>query len=641
MDDARYCPECGTPHPADTHFCTSCGHAFAVDAPATPPSAPPPPPPGGAAPAAAPAPPAPPPGPLSNAPTPGATPIPGAPMPGAMPPPIPGAPMPGAPLPGAPMPGAMPAGGPPPPPYVAPVPAAGGDGGSKRTLWLVLGAVALVLVVAGGAFALLRGGDDGDGAELFLEPVAFTGDDPFTASVDVHNVVGSTATTAPVIDTTAPGREVSTAPTHSVSGAWPGLYGGTRDVATCDPEQLVAFLDDNPAKARAWAGVLGIPVADIEAYVDDLTPVILQRDTRVTNHGFRNGQARATQSVLQAGTAVMVDEFGVPRVKCNCGNPLTEPQAIASRPSYQGERWPTFSPANVVRVTTDVEVSVFVLVDVKGGPPISRPTGTTGDEDGEITVDDVCDLYPEDPSCTAPDEGTEGEPELGTGDVQVTLRWGSTADLDLSVTDPTGATVDFQTRTSSTGGSLDVDSNADCSTATSSPVENVFWPTGSAPDGEYVVTVTYYNVCGEATGPQSYELTFKVAGTEMELAPASMQRRDDGSTVATYELGVGTGSPSLLGPTGATIQTIDGTVAPGEEQSYRGTKPPGIADTPEPEPEPEAPAPADETPAPGDEPKGLDCSQYEEGTPMRILCEHDPTGEDARSGSAPVPVPGD
>jgi hypothetical protein len=40
--------------------------------------------------------------------------------------------------------------------------------------------------------------------------------------------------------------------------------------------------------------------------------VILQRDTRVTNHGFRNGRATPTQSILQAGTAVLVDEYGVP-----------------------------------------------------------------------------------------------------------------------------------------------------------------------------------------------------------------------------------------------------------------------------------------------------------------------------------------
>ena len=30
-------------------------------------------------------------------------------------------------------------------------------------------------------------------------------------------------------------------------------------------------------------------------------------------------------SLGQAGTAVLVDNHGIPRVKCGCGNPLTEP----------------------------------------------------------------------------------------------------------------------------------------------------------------------------------------------------------------------------------------------------------------------------------------------------------------------------
>ncbi|MGH3907098.1 MAG: DUF6777 domain-containing protein, partial [Pseudonocardiaceae bacterium] len=42
-------------------------------------------------------------------------------------------------------------------------------------------------------------------------------------------------------------------------------------------------------------------------------------DTRVTNHGYRDGKATDRQAVLQAGTAVLVDEKGRPRVKCGCG----------------------------------------------------------------------------------------------------------------------------------------------------------------------------------------------------------------------------------------------------------------------------------------------------------------------------------
>lgn len=594
MVEARFCPECGAPHAPDAHFCGACGHSFAVDGP--PPGA------GG----------------TSAPPPPAAAPLPPTP-PAVVPPPPPVA--------GA--------GAPPPPTFappgspVAPVPPP--SQGGNRTGLIAGIAILVVLLIAGGVGAfLLLGGDDDEQAEVFLEPVASTGQDPWTDSVDTHNATSST--TEPAIATTAPRTTVRTAATRSVGGAWPGLYGGTRNASSCNKEQLVTFLQANPAKARAWARVQGIQVADIPDYVAGLTPVILQRDTRVTNHGFRDGTATRIPAVLQAGTAVLVDEFGVPRVKCNCGNPLTEPTALTSTPRYTGERWPTFSPANVIRVTVDVQVTNFVLVDVKGGDPIVRPAGTEGQEDAEVTVDDLCDLYPDDPGCAGsgqPPGGTD-EPELGTGDVQVTLRWGSAADLDLAVTDPTGATVDFETRTSSTGGSLDVDSNAACDGSTSSGVENVFWPEGQAPEGVYTATVTYFDACGGASGPQSFELTFKVAGSSVALQPASVQRGDD-RTIATYQVELG--RPSLLGPAGVQVQAVSDTLAEGERKSYKAEK--TAQPAPEPEPEPEAPEP-DPGEAPAPEPP--DCSMYEEGTPMRILCEHQP-GEAV--GEGPIRVPGD
>ena len=63
----------------------------------------------------------------------------------------------------------------------------------------------------------------------------------------------------------------------------------------------------------------------VPAFLRGLTPVVLRADTRVTNHGFRDGSATSFQSVLQAGTAVLVDDHGAPRVRCACGNPLKAP----------------------------------------------------------------------------------------------------------------------------------------------------------------------------------------------------------------------------------------------------------------------------------------------------------------------------
>ncbi len=100
----------------------------------------------------------------------------------------------------------------------------------------------------------------------------------------------------------------------------------------------------------------------------------------------------------------------------------------------------------------------------------------------------------------------------GTGDVQVTLTWGATADLDLIVTDPEGNEVAYYNTTSPTGGSLDVDANAYCNAPlTTSPVENIFWPAGTAPNGTYSVVVLYSLQCN-AEGTVSYTVTVTVDG---------------------------------------------------------------------------------------------------------------------------------
>ena len=106
--------------------------------------------------------------------------------------------------------------------------------------------------------------------------------------------------------------------------AGPGLYGGTNE-NVCDVDQLIEFLWENPDMARAWAEVQGLTVAELEDYLRSLEPAILLENTLVTNHGYRNGRATPFQAVLEAGTAVLVDEDGIPRARCACGNPLIPP----------------------------------------------------------------------------------------------------------------------------------------------------------------------------------------------------------------------------------------------------------------------------------------------------------------------------
>jgi hypothetical protein len=407
----------------------------------------------------------------------------------------------------------------------------------------VLVAAGVVVIVALIAGLLVLTGQDEAEAEVFLEPVDYAGVDPFTESSAAPLPAGATTTTA-TTTTTAAGGSAPTVP--SIAGSAPGLYGGTQNAVTCDVEAQIRFLQANPDKAAAFAGVLGITTSQIPSYLRSLTPVRLTQDTRVTNHGYRNGRATSLQSVLQAGTAVLVDVYGVPRVKCGCGNPLTPPVAQPRPPRYvppQGRQpWPGWSPTTVVVVQQTVQVNVFVLVNIVDGGFFIRPAATTGDEDEPFTVEAYCAQYPDDPECDdrpptttstlpttiptsppplpapttvptspppTPLPTVPPEPDLGTGDVQVTLRWGSTADLDLAVTDPLGETVSFNQTTVSSGGQLDVDANASC--LGDPPVENVFWPAGSAPSGSYTATVTYFGECN-GEGPQGFSLTVVVDG---------------------------------------------------------------------------------------------------------------------------------
>lgn len=104
------------------------------------------------------------------------------------------------------------------------------------------------------------------------------------------------------------------------------------------------------------------------------------------------------------------------------------------------------------------------------------------------------------------------EPVLGTGDIQVTLRWEGSADLDLAVTDPNGDTAYFSSPSTPSGGQLDVDSNAGCTTSFRSPIENIFWDSGNNPEGVYTATVSLYSRCSEGREPIPFELYISVNG---------------------------------------------------------------------------------------------------------------------------------
>ena len=164
------------------------------------------------------------------------------------------------------------------------------------------------------------------------------------------------------------------APTYR--GDRPGLYADARRRPSCDAAALARSLEENPTEASAWASTLGVTASRIPSYMASLTPVVLRVDTRVTNHGWTSGSVTGFQAVLQAGTSVLVDRYGLPVSKCYCGNPLTAPR-MSSNASYTGPRWGGFSRRRLAAVERASEpVRLFTLFDPNTDRTFQRTAGT-------------------------------------------------------------------------------------------------------------------------------------------------------------------------------------------------------------------------------------------------------------------------
>lgn len=249
----------------------------------------------------------------------------------------------------------------------------------RRTVLAALSAGVLLAVAGCG-----EGGDrtakgttgTAEAKDVLLQSLASPGPGPFTVST-ARAAASPSPTGAPDAEPTSATQTV-----HRVSGAVPGLYGGTRSVAACDVERQATLLADDEDKARAFADASGIEAVQIPGYLKSLTPVVLRADAQVTNHGYSAGSATAFQAVLQAGTAVLVDSRGMPRVRCACGNPLRPPVVADGKVAHRGERWPGYDPARIVAVEPGVKPATsLIIVNVDDNSWIERAMGDSGGRD--------------------------------------------------------------------------------------------------------------------------------------------------------------------------------------------------------------------------------------------------------------------
>ncbi|GGW82280.1 DUF6777 domain-containing protein [Streptomyces caelestis] len=296
-------------------------------------------------------------------------------------------------------------------------PSGGGQAPEPRRPWwgsvprvaLIATAVVAAVILAvvftrpdGGGTGATDGGTSTSEGEVFLQPAADTGPDPFTEST------ARESSASPV--SPSPTELATQNAVQGVQGGAPGLYGGTRKVASCDVEKQITYFKGAPEKQRAFASVARVDPPDVPAYLRSLTPVVLRMDTRVTNHGYQDGRATSYQAVLQSGTAVLVDDRGVPRVRCACGNPLTAPVAQQSAPKMTGDAWPGYKPSNVVAVTPAPKpVDVFVVCE-PDGEWFERHKGDTGTKDRKTEKPDKPSPSVSVTTPTSPSDPTSSEP---------------------------------------------------------------------------------------------------------------------------------------------------------------------------------------------------------------------------------------
>ncbi len=131
---------------------------------------------------------------------------------------------------------------------------------------------------------------------------------------------------------------------------------------------------------------------------------------------------------------------------------------------------------------------------------------------------------------------------VGTGDIQISVAWSDTSDVDLHVVDPNGEEISFSHKISASGGTLDLDGNAACGknalpdgTTGFVSNENVVWPTGSAITGTYKVVLDYWSPCG--TTSTDYVVTVQRRNAPPEIFTGTFvgsAAPDDSVTTFTY-----------------------------------------------------------------------------------------------------------
>lgn len=234
---------------------------------------------------------------------------------------------------------------------------------SRRVLVPVVVVILLGLLVA----AVLVWNTDRGPSSASLDPAAGPGPDPFLdAAATSSPAVFTDTVRARVVEGTADRDVDATTGTRHAAGDTEGLYAASPEAPACDVGALSAGLTADPATAAAWAAARGIAPGAIPDHLASLFPAHLTVDTLVTNHRLVGGHAQPVVAVLEAGTAVLVDAWGLPAVRCACGNPLLPPpRAGLGGVTPTGTPWQGFDPSGVHTVlAASSQMETLAALDV-------------------------------------------------------------------------------------------------------------------------------------------------------------------------------------------------------------------------------------------------------------------------------------
>jgi len=146
------------------------------------------------------------------------------------------------------------------------------------------------------------------------------------------------------------------------------------------------------------------------------------------------------------------------------------------------------------------------------------------------------------------------EKQAGTGDLSFRLKWAGDADLDLHVRQPDGEEIGFSASSmrdvlygpqgvirrrspsedTQPRGLLDIDCNAAPTRMCRRPIENIYWPPTTAPEGVFAVWVKLYQPA-RGGGAVDYVLEIREGEEIRQVAPGSIEQIMGTSLPVSYQ----------------------------------------------------------------------------------------------------------